>query len=670
LLRAHLANKRVLLILDNFEHLLDGSILLLDLLRAAPGLKIIVTSREPLKLSGERVFRLDGLPFPGNSQTSDAQKYEAVELFIARALRTQPKFDPSLHIADIAAICRVLEGFPLAIEMAVAWLRVMSVPQIANQLQQGIDLLVSSIRDIPERHRSIRACFEISWNLLSDQEREVFQRLSVFKGGFDLAAATSVAGASSQVLNRLVAQSLVRLEPLERYSFHALIQKYAMNKLIDARELEDAQKRHWWHFAQHAATAKSELATTHQIEYLNLIELDLDNMRAALSWALAGNHLEPMMEQAASMELYWRLRGHMSEGRHWLNEALEHSPNPHSEVRAKALIASGALAFDQSDLEDSRTLSYEGLTIAQHLEIPELMSVALKTLGNVESMQGNDRAAIAYFESCLPIAREIQDYGLVAKALNNIGTISTRQGNYPHALRLLNEGLEIVRDLGDLSGMAVYLNNLAHVAYCECDFVRAKRQYEESIQIDRNLNRPHGIADGSANLARVLIAQGEYDQAEEMLRRALEIGKTIGDRRVMAKSLSRLGYIAYDRGQFAAADEYYREAIPLWQQAQISSAIFDVGNIGCSSIKQPGRSEYGLTLLSASKSLGSQFKVAIDPPDMPRYEDAFTVAQNQLDEEYFNRSIEQGRQLTLEEAIAAALEPTYGSNGSQPQVQI
>ena len=281
----YLSEKHMLLVMDNFEHLLADTSLLEDALRAAPDLKFIVTSRERLNLLEEWTLVLEGLSFPAEQTTEPPESYSAVQLFAQRARQMQPDFSIRSNAESIQIICQRVEGMPLALELAASWLRAMSCHQIAAHMEQSYDFLTTPLRNVPERHRSLRAVFEQSWKLLSAGEQQVLTRLSVFRGGFDLQAAEQIAGASLPMLAGLADKSLIQMKGDGRYDLHELLRQYAAEKL-SASATVDAANRHLDYYLKLADMAEPYLWSIEQMRWYDRLEADIDNLRTALAWSL------------------------------------------------------------------------------------------------------------------------------------------------------------------------------------------------------------------------------------------------------------------------------------------------------------------------------------------------------------------------------------------------
>ena len=330
----------MLLVLDNFEQVTDGADLLSHILEHAPHLKVLVTSRERLRLHEEWVFNVRGLSYPEGINIPGWNDFSAIQLFVQTARRAgyTPMDDDA---ASIARICRAVEGIPLAVELAAAWVRVMPCVDIAHEVERGMEILTTTTRNMPEKHRSMWAVFEHSWELLSGEEQSVFRKLSMFRGGFTREGAERVAGATLTVLAALVDKSLLQVDARGRYDLHEILRQFAADKLFDANEVNDTTQHHCNYYLQLAEGADAHAFGREQVAWFDQMEIELANLRAALAWSI---ETETGLRIAASLGWFFSERGHWNEGLDWLDRTLRANPNAPVSERAKALHRAGALA--------------------------------------------------------------------------------------------------------------------------------------------------------------------------------------------------------------------------------------------------------------------------------------------------------------------------------------
>jgi DNA-binding SARP family transcriptional activator/predicted ATPase len=534
----YLCEKQMLLILDNVEQFLtEGPLqaniveLMLEILQRAPGVKLLVTSREALDLQGEWVFEVRGLDFPEVEQTGRFDEYAAVALFMQRARRASPGLACNeADLAGIAHICRLVEGMPLAIELAATWVRVLSPAEIAKEIEGSLDFLSASVRDLPERHRSMRAVFEHSWQRLAAREQQVLSQLSVFRGGFTRQAAEQVAGASLSVLSTLVNRSLLRRAAAGRYELHELVRQYSATHLAaDPQAHAAAHERHYHCFLALAEAAEPELKGRNQVEWLGRLEQEHDNLRAALAWALESDRMsaggdELALRLSGALRWFWRMRGHFHEGLSWLDKSLRQRPEGCTAARAAALLGRSVFAHDLGDFGASRRSAEESAAIYRELgdqrglaEALSLMGLALRWLGEASLCQ-------ARLEEALSISRQSGDRRGEAKALQLLGRSLTNQGGDPARGRaMLEESAAILESLGEKSALTSVLIALGIADVGFGDYAAARASFERALALVEEIVHPLGISDALTNLGCVYRIVGEYVTAQSCFERSLKV---------------------------------------------------------------------------------------------------------------------------------------------------
>lgn len=530
----NLRTRNLLLVLDNCEHLVSACAALASaLLDACPGVKLLSTSRERLGVAGEQIYRVPSLSFPDTGQiptVQSANQYESVRLLVERARLIDADFalTPE-NIPVIAQICRRLDGIPLGIELAAARVNSLSLDEIQTRLDQRFHLLRGSDRAALPRHQTLRALIDWSYDLLQAQEKLLLQRLSVFAGGWTLVAAEQVGAGESadggtieawevlDLMTSLVDKSLVLAEThgeASRYRLLETVRQYAWDKLDESGESEALRERHLDYFLEFAEEAEPKLTGSEQIEWLNRLEIEHDNLRSALEWAMDAGEAEsgrvregetvPSERQTANAEHYalrlagslwrfWEVRGYITEGRQRLASALARDVNQRDKPRKKALTGAGALAHSQGDYLAASMLFEESLTIMRELGDKSGIASSLGNLGAVAHGQGDFAAARTLCEESLTIMRELGNNRGTSAALNNLGTIANDQGDFAAARALHEESLTISRELEDKRGISVSLDNLGEVAYNRGDFARARELYMENLAICLELGNRHGV---------------------------------------------------------------------------------------------------------------------------------------------------------------------------------
>jgi predicted ATPase/transcriptional regulator with XRE-family HTH domain len=527
----YLGEKRLLLVLDNLEHLLEGAGLLAELLQQAPEVKLLVTSRERLNLQAEWLFDLQGLPVPPLDQLDRAEDYSAVALFVQGARRVQAGF---VLKGDerwaVSRICQLVEGMPLGIELAAGWVRVLTCQEIAQEIEHNLDFLAARARDLPERHRSMRAVFDHSWKLLSDDERRVLRELSVFRGGFTRAAAEQVAGASLSSLSALVTKSLVRRTEAGRYDLHELIRQYAAAHLRgDPQEYAMTQERYCAFYLALAEAAESEVRGSHQLEWLDRLEQDHGNLRAVLEWSLEAEGVTPDgrhdlgLRMAGALRWFWHIRGHFHEGGDWLMKALQRCPESRTAARAHALEGMGLLAHEVGDHDGVCALAEESAAICRELGDKRGLADALTLMGHAQRWRGEATLGHTLLAEALALHREVGDRWHVARDLYVLGNYLAVLGGDSAGRAMLEESAAILEDVGDKYILANVLICLGIFATNSGDYASAHSYLERSLAIAREIGCPWSIADALTNLGSVLQTQGDYMAARSYFEEAVRV---------------------------------------------------------------------------------------------------------------------------------------------------
>jgi len=612
-------NGRVMLVLlDNCEHLLEACAKLADsILRQCPRVLILATSREGLGISGEQTYRVPSLSLPNpklRQSAASLSQYEAVRLFVDRALLARADFSVTNQNAPaLASICHRLDGIPLAIELAAARIRSLSVEDINGKLDQRFRLLTGGSRTALPRHQTLRSMIDWSYDLLNETEKALLDRVSVFAGGWTLEAAEAVCSdepiGSMQVaversertasllpddvldlLSSLCDKNLVAVEPSGssvRYRLLETVRQYARDRMMDDGRGSTWRDRHLGYFMSLAEEAEPQLTGPRQQTWLERLETEHDNIRAALEWSGDANGSAGLgLHLAGALWRFWLIRGYLSEGRERLSRALDKDPRSDSSGRSKALHGMAVLSQKQGDYASARNLYLESLAIRRDLGDRVGIAAVIGNLGNMAFDQGDYAAVKPLYEECLAIFRELGERGSIAAVLQNLGHVAHYQGDYASARSLREESLAIYRELGNRQGIASSLNNLGSGAHFQGDYAAAVALQEESLTIFRELGDQGGIAYSLNNLGLAALDQGNNAAALSFFRESLAIKRDLGDRWGIAYSLEALAKLAATVGQplqasqIWGAAEVLREAIgaPVPQhersayQQQVSSA--------------------------------------------------------------------------------------------------
>jgi predicted ATPase len=490
--------KGLLLLLDNLEQILDCAPALAELLRSCPHLKLLVTSRAPLRIMGEQEYKVPTLP-----------ESDAVELFVQRACQVRQHFKPD---ADVTEICQRLDGLPLAVELAAARVRILTPAQILERLGQSLDLLTIGPRDVPERQRTLRATIEWSYELLDSDEQELFAFLSVFVGGCSLASAEDVCAADPDTLQSLVEKSLLRYDR-ERFTMLETIREYASAQLFVQPDAAEIRSQHQRHFLALAETADGVLRGPRQLQWLTRLEEEQDNIRAALKWGLAEGDFESLLRLAAALELFWDYRGHYAEGRLWLEEALLGSANTAPATRARAANVAAFLAWRQGDLERARAHAETAVALGREAGDAQGLARSLNTLGNVLQIAGEVELAAAVYKESEEHARRVGDLHALSTTTHNRGCVALLATDYSEAEALLSESLALARRVGAPDITVNALIDLAYVALHEGRPTDAAALFHETLATNERLGWKEVAVYCLLGLAAVALVEGDLVRA-------------------------------------------------------------------------------------------------------------------------------------------------------------
>ncbi|MBN9391088.1 MAG: tetratricopeptide repeat protein [Chloroflexi bacterium] len=516
----NLRDKQLLLILDNFEHLIDGVDIVVDILEAAPLVNIITTSRERLNVRGEHFYLLQGLNFQTDVGLAEAASMEAVRLFVQSAKRVQPGFrlDES-NLADLLKICQLVQGMPLGLELAAAWTETLTVGVIAAEVERSADFLTAEWRDAPHRHRSLRAVFDWSWQLLNESERQAFKQLSVFRGGFTAEAAQVVAGASYRTLNNLQRKSLLQRSEVTGttgwYTIHEALRQFAAEALVAGNgEASQVATRHSAFYMALAEEAETKYYSRDQVTWLDHIEREYDNIRAALAWLEHQGELGTVLRMGGALRYFWFVRGYHTEGSEQLLRTLARPEvfGP-STARIRALNAAGYLQWVRGEETEARKLLEEALAYSRVLDDQPGAAFALCYLGAVTNAQGDYATATGFLEESLTIWRRLQKGNDIGLALMFLGDSMIELGNHERAKTIFAESAETLKHLGNTSVLPYPLRRLGYEAHRLGDWTQAISFYSESMNLNFEVGDRQGVAASLVGLAVIAGGKGDWSGA-------------------------------------------------------------------------------------------------------------------------------------------------------------
>jgi len=516
-----LRDKKMLIVLDNCEHLLGAVAGLTDgLLDACPKLRILATSRERLNVAGEVVWSVPPLSVPDAGRPHNLEGlrvYESARLFVERALRRSSAFVLTADTASaVAEICQQLEGMPLAIELAAAKVGILAVGQISERLGDSLELLTGGERTAMPRQQTLRGTLDWSYDLLSGPEKRLFCQLSAFAGGWTLEAAEAVGVCVEgepvlDLLGTLVDKSLVVVEVAEdgsvRYTLLEPVRQYAREKLEESGEVEGVRRRHAEFFLALAEEAEPWLRGPEQAAWFERLDAENDNLRAALSWLLEQCEGEPALRLSGALGEFWHVRGHLEEGRRWLEAALASEVN--APARIKTLLHAGWLASEQMDYERSEALGEEAVTLAREQEDSAATARALYSLGAQTLYQLDFDRAAALCEEAAQLQRSVGDIAGLARTMQASGLIATARHDFELAAKLHEESLTLARETEDQLGIILSLGMGAFAYLGLGNYQRARELFEEGLKLSRSLGAKHYIAFCLYAAAALASAQGQ-----------------------------------------------------------------------------------------------------------------------------------------------------------------
>lgn len=578
--RTFLQNKSMLLLLDNLEHLNGIADEVLTLLQAAPQMKMITTSRERLNLQAEWLLALDGLPCPDETTPPDRlETFEACTLFLRHARRLSPAF--SLDHEDkqaLSRLCTLVDGMPLGLELAATFLQHLSLPELVTELERDLDVLTVNLRDVPERHRSLRAVYEQSWRRLSEAEQRFLAQLAIFRGGFTRVAAEQIAGATLSGLLALEQKSLLQRDRTGRYELHELLRQFTAEKLDDAGAALKGHHRHADYFTRLVHRLEPHLRGRDALTALETMRLEVDNVRAAWVTAIDYRDTEALHRAMEGLTRFYSIRGWYQEGATAMGTAadilaaLPYSDNAITELRGE-LLARKAKCLEIIDYETA-IATYE-LSLRLLREAGNRLSQAapLTGLGYLAQMRGNYGEAQASLHESLKLSREAEDWYGEALTLNTLCQTLQRMGKLQEAREAGIAGLTLRRMHEDHLGIASSLTNLGLLDCQLGAYATARDEFTESLALYKRLNVKIGIANTLNGLCQSAFYQEDIEGAIAYAKESLNAYREIGDVWGEGLVLNNLGYLANEQGQYQEAIPYLAEAVTLFRKHRIHTGL-------------------------------------------------------------------------------------------------
>ncbi len=682
-LQVYLCDKRLLLLLDNFEQVGAAAPLLVELLTGCPKLKVLVTSRSRLHVRGEHEFPVPPLTLPNPTRLPDStalSQYGATALFVQRARAILPDFQVSDTDAPvIAEICARLDGLPLAIELAVARLKLLSPQALLARLEHRLDTLTSGAQELPARQQTLRSTLTWSYDLLDVDEQRLFRRLSVFVGGCTLEAVEAISATLGDValdvldgvaslLDKSQLQRLEQVGDEPRLLMLDTIREYGLELLATHGEMEATQDAHAVYYLRLSEQAESNLTGAEQGRWFTRLEREYENLWAALRWLVKRAETGMKVEQAemalrlgSALWGFWTVRGHWSAGRSELSRALAAGQGVVAAVRAKALNAAGMLAYLQDDLAQAEALCGESLALFRELAVRAPgdstfkggIASSLIRLGQVAKAKQNYPAARALLEESLALSKEVGDKRSIADALLLLARAAINQGEYSKACSVLEEDLALSREAGDRWSVAVALYHLARAIFAQGDLARARELLAESSAIHRELGSQEGIAYALRLTGQLAFQQSDDTTARPRLEESVAIFRQMDNRGGVARSLSHLASVVAFQGDDEVARTLFEQSLVLLREvgdkAGMASCLAGLAGV----IAAQGEPVRAVLLWGAVESLRETLGAPIPPGEHARYDRAVAIVRAQLGEKAFAAAWAEGRTMTPEQALVA-----------------
>ena len=655
-----LQGRPVLLVLDNFEQVVEAAGQVADLLTSCPRLKVLVTSREVLHVRAEHEFTVPPLALPDPAHLPSLAalaRFSSVALFVERAQAIKPEFRlTTANARAIAEICVHLDGLPLAIELAAARVKLLSPQALLARMGQLLMLLTGGARDVPARQQTLRNTISWSYNLLSVEEQRVFRRLSVFVGGLTMQAAEAVCVGAGDVMDNiasLIDKSLLRSisqpaganeEP--RLLMLDTIREYGKELLTSSGEATDAREAQADYFLLLVEEAVPALDGPLLTSWLDRLEQEHDNVRAALHWFLEAGQAVKALLLSSALERFWVVRGYRSEGLAFLEQALEGSAGVEPAVRAKALLAAARLSFMQSDYDRGQALAQESLALFRQLGDKRGIGLALNRLGVASWRHAEYATARVLMEEDLALYRELENSDRIAWSLFALGLIDIKQGEYTRAYASFEEGLALFRKLDNKRGIAACLTQTAAaLLVSDRDQTMVYPLLAQGLALDREVGDKEGMAVSSLLLGSVALKKGDPTTARARVEEGLLLYREIGYREGTAEALSLLGKVEVARGDLALARALFDESLAMARDVG-QRELIAVGLEGLARVTAAqGDPAQAAHLWSKADTLREALGAPLPPLERVDHDSAVAAARGQLGEKAFIAVWQEGRLL-------------------------
>ncbi len=681
LLLDHLRRKRLLLLLDNCEHILAASRRLVGaLLGSSAGLVVLATIRERLNVPGETVHQIPPLSLPpgGSAEFAKIADSEAVALFVERATSALPAFRLNRENAvAVAKVCRRLDGLPLAIELAAARTRALTPQELLVHLEDSFQVLAGGSPAAPDRHQTMKGAMDWSHDLLAEKEQAIFRRLAAFPGSWTLEAAENVVtdapsaergeNADSALLRvedvleglaRLIDKSLVNADLSSegsRYSMLETVRQYASELLTESQEETIVRQRHVRYFSDLARRGAEQLQGPAQFRWLRRLERELDNFRAALPWMLENGTVELALRHVVDLSKFWMRSDRFVEGREWMERTLAMANRTDlDELRAAALATYSFLLYGQGDYSGAETVAEESIAICERHGHREDQLLALRVRGRLAWRQGHYARARQILEEGQALAQEVGDVQAEADLVHILGHVALDQGEHQSAQRHFQRSLSAFREHQDAIGIATLGGDLGLAAYLQQDYATARSYFEENLAIYKEAGFQDGIARTLNRLGDLARCEGEYELAEGLYSESLALAERIEYPAHMISALHNLGYVALRNGETERSAAFFEDSMRLSQELEDRKGVAEALTGLAAVIATRGQHGQAAALFAAAQSLRQSLGVELWPANRLAIDDAISSLRGALDERQFAKPWNQGRDMNEADAISLA----------------
>ena len=692
LVNSYLRPRHLLLLLDNFEQVAAAAPRLADLLAACPHLKALVTSRAVLHIRGEYQFPVPPLDLPDLKQVGSGDtltQYASVALFLERARAVRPDFQITAATARIVAeICVRLDGLPLAIELAAARTKLLSPHKLLERLEHRLPVLTGGTQDMLERQQTLSATIEWSYRLLDAREQQLFRRFSVFVGGATMQAVEAILSAFNEeesealeivasLIDKSLLQSIDQGGDEPRLSMLETIREYALERLAASAETEKTRQAHALYYLRLSEDAAQEIHGPQQAVWLESLEREHDNLRAALRWSLeeandaqagtARPHLETALRLSQALIGFWQIHGHYSEGRSILEQVLAASEGMKSPLRAKALTNAAMLVNIHGDTERAAVLAEESLALYRELGDQEGIALALYQLGHVAWLKSDFARARSLLEETLEISKALGDAVSVAYAFYSLGGLASIRGEYARGIALFEEALALFKSVGNKRGVALSLLQLAELHFIsQGDMARIGPLLEEGLALCREIGDKDGLALGDYYAGQVALSQGDVATAGALLDESLALYRELSDPQRIARSLIAVAKLETLQSNYTAARAHFEESLSLSRVGHmfnIISGLEGLAQLAAAQGTDDSSREQALwaaRLWGAAEALRDKLDAPLPPVERQEYQRSIDAARRRLGGEAFTAAWAVGRSMSPEQALSRSASAAEG----------